>query len=116
MRKVMICVSVMLALLQLWPMVFGHRMMPSVPAKAAEMQMVASAAVSNAGHRVSQLVPAVAAKPVSKPLPATGAANPIGCYQRYQMAYRACTPTDGGCRMAAADHWDLCEATGSWQD
>ena len=55
-------------------------------------------------------------KPAAKALPVTGKANPIGCYQRYQIAYRACPITDGGCRMAAADHWDLCEATGFWSE
>jgi hypothetical protein len=111
----MICLSVMLALVQLWPVVFGHRMMPTVPAKAAEVLQLASAKPIAAPHRVSQPVPA-AATGTAKSLPATGAANPIGCYQRYQLAYRACSPRDSGCRMAAADHWDLCEATGLWKE
>ena len=110
MRQAMICVSVMLALVQLWPVVFGHRLQATMPALAAETKLAAASPAS------SQSVPAVAVVPVSKALPVTGKANPIGCYQRYQIAYRACSPSDGGCRMAAADRWDLCEATGMWQE
>lgn len=110
MRKMMICVSVMLALVQLWPMVFGHQMMPTAPAIAAQAVALVSPG------RVGQAIPAVAKHADKNALPATGAANPIGCYQRYQRAYSACSPDSSGCRMQAADHWDLCEATGFWPE
>lgn len=96
-------------------MVFGHHMAPTTPARAAEVQ--AAAQLSAPDHvAASQLVPAVVNRPAAKALPVTGKANPIGCYQRYQIAYRACRPNDGGCRMGAADKWDLCEATGFWKE
>ena len=104
MRKAMICVSVMLELLQVWPMLFGHR--------AGE----ASAAIS-AEADAPKLTPAVATTTVI-PIPAAvsvaGDGAPVSCYKRYTAEFAACSHEDKACRIKAADQWDLCEATGFW--
>ncbi|MGJ3649604.1 hypothetical protein ACLB0R_14160 [Sphingomonas sp. GlSt437] len=105
----------MLAVVQLWPMVFGHHIMPTTPARAADVR-AATQLITPSRAVASQMVPAVVERPAAKTLPATGKDNPIGCYQRYQIAYRECRSNDGGCRMGAADKWDLCEATGFWKE
>lgn len=104
MRKAMICVSFMLLLLQLWPMVFGHR--------AGE----ASAAVSAEAH-APKVIAAVATTqaipvPAAVSVPADGA--PKSCYKQYTAVFAACTRDDQACHIKAADQWDLCEATGFW--
>ena len=107
MRKAMICVCFMLALLQVWPMIFGHR--------AGE----ASAAVS------AVTAPIVAPKPVAAvavaaiaPAPAQvsvpGSVQPKSCYKQYEAVNNACSRGDQACHAKAADKWDLCEATGFW--
>jgi len=104
MRKAMICVSVMLVLLQVWPMLFGHR--------AGE----ASAAIS-AEATAPKLIPAVATTTVI-PIPAAvsvaGDCAPVSCYKHYTAVFSACSPDDQACHIKAADQWDLCEATGFW--
>jgi len=104
MRKAMICVSVMLVLLQIWPMLFGHR--------AGE----ASAAIS-AEASAPKLIPAVATTRVI-PIPAAvsvaGDGAPVSCYKRYTAVFAACSHEDKACHIKAADQWDLCEATGFW--
>lgn len=104
MRKAMICVSFMLLLLQLWPMVFGHR--------AGE----ASAAVS-AETRAPKVIAAVASTQ-SIPIPAAisvpGDGAPKSCYKQYTAVFAACAHDDQACHIKAADQWDLCEATGFW--
>ena len=104
MRKAMICVSMMLVLLQVWPMLFGHR--------AGE----ASAAIS-AETQVPKVIPAVATTQ-SIPIPAAvsvpGDGAPVGCYKRYTAVFAACSRDDQACHIKAADQWDLCEATGLW--
>ena len=104
MRKAMICVSVMLVLLQVWPMLFGHR--------AGE----ASAAIS-AEAEVPRVVAAVAttkAIPVSAAVSVPGDGAPMGCYKHYTTVFAACSRDDQACHIKAADQWDVCEATGFW--
>ncbi len=102
MRKAMICVCVMLAMVQVWPMIFGHR--------AGE----ASAAVSEHVQQ-AKLIPAVATvqlAPAKVSVPAGGA--PKSCYRQYQTVFATCAKNDQACHIKAADQWDLCEATGFW--
>jgi len=104
MRKAMICVSFMLVLLQVWPMLFGHR--------AGE----ASAAIS-AEEKAPKLIAAVATTteipvPAAVSVPRDGA--PVSCYKRYRAVFAACSEDDKACQIKAADQWDLCEATGFW--
>ena len=104
MRRAMICVSVMLALLQFWPMVFGQRGGPT-------------AAAATAPTEAPKPIPAVA---TAKPMPVQIAANtapssaPKGCYQQYRVAFGSCSKDDKACQIKMADKWDLCEATGFW--
>ncbi|GAA0337058.1 hypothetical protein GCM10009087_54380 [Sphingomonas oligophenolica] len=102
MRKAMICVCVMLAMVQVWPMLFGHR--------AGE----ASAASSERAAQ-PKLIPAVATAkivPAKVSMPAGGA--PKSCYKQYQAAFAVCAKDDQACHIKTADQWDLCEATGFW--
>lgn len=112
MRRAMICITVMLAVLQCWPMLFGKTQSPVEVAKTA-----ASAGVRAAGMTSTQLVPAVAQ--VTRQAQhamgqATGSKEVLSCYRHYEIAFAACRPGDRACRMGAADQWDLCEATGLW--
>ncbi|MDB5706612.1 MAG: hypothetical protein JWN66_3728 [Sphingomonas bacterium] len=104
MRKAMICVSVMLALLQFWPMVFGQHGEAGATASAAHAEM-------------PRPIPAVAMAKVI-PIPAKvstpGAVAPKSCYKQYQAAFAACSRDDQACHIKTADQWDLCEATGFW--
>jgi hypothetical protein len=105
MRKAMICVSVMLALFQLWPMVFGRHATSNT----------AGAAVVAAAPRVVQAV-AIAEKvpqmtPASVSVPA-----PRSCYTRYKAEFQQCRAGDQLCHAKMAEHWDLCEATGMWPE
>jgi hypothetical protein len=102
MRKLMICASALLALLQVWPMVFGRH---------DGSQAVASVPQ---GH----LVPAVA---TVRPIPVKASvmvpeSMPKGCYAHYRLVFAACTKGDRTCQLHAADQWDLCEATGAWPE
>ena len=111
MRKAMICVSVMLAILQLWPMIFGNSVTPA--------QVVATAAPS---ALAASIIPAKqAALPANATVgtikltsQAVGQTGHISCYRHYEIAFAACAPNDRACRMKSADQWDLCEATGFW--
>lgn len=99
MRRAMMCVGFMLAMVELWPVVFGH---------------------SDSGNPVmeAQFVPSARAAGRSL-TPARLRASPIGmptCYQRYERAYNACRPGDGACRLQMGDNWDVCEATGFWPE
>lgn len=112
MRRAMICVSVMLAILQIWPLVFGQ---PKTAVEVAERAATSTAHAATIAS--SQLVPAVAEagrKPVQLAVQAAAPAAKMTCYRHYEIAYAACTPGDRACRMQAADNWDLCEATGLW--
>lgn len=100
----MILVSVMLAIYLGWPLAFGgERRGLETPAEA---RGVAAAPVSARKHKPVAL--AAATVPV----------RPESCYKRYQREVRLCTGevTAAACKLGAADHWDMCEATGFWPD
>jgi hypothetical protein len=104
MRKAMICVSFMLVLLQVWPMLFGHR--------AGE----ATAAIS-AEESAPRLIAAVAttkAIPIPAAVSVPGNGAPMSCYKHYKAVFAGCSKGDQTCHIKAADAWDLCEATGFW--
>ncbi len=101
----MICVSVMLAVFLGWPLAFGGGEATVLQPTRAEARTVAVAAVAS---------PAVSAA-VAEAKPATPKAE--SCYKRYQREVRMCTGgTSAACRLGAADHWDMCEATGFWPE
>lgn len=106
MHRAMICVSVMLALFLVWPIVFGQR-----------GESTASAATAT--PVVAKIVPAVAMVKVI-PIPAKvsrpGIAPPKSCYSRYQASVQHCPKGDRACDIKIADQWDLCEATGFWPE
>lgn len=107
MRKAMICVSALLAMFQLWPLVFGHGLIGGTAATAAHAAAAAApkavAAIAT-DSTVPRLVE-VSTAPV---------AAPKSCYRQYQAHFARCSPGDQACRVKAADDWDLCEATGMW--
>jgi hypothetical protein len=111
MRKAMICVSVMLALLQLWPMVMGKSVTP------AQVASTAAPSAQAAAPRVTKVAALIGGNPVNPIKSANqpaGSAGQVSCYRHYEIAFAACAPSDRACRMKAADQWDLCEATGFW--
>ncbi len=112
MRRAMICVSVMLAVLQLWPMVFGKNATASTAAMASPAQVIVSSAPITPRPAVLtrevKLANNFAQAPEKTPV--------INCYKSYQIAFEACSPADGQCRVKAADHWDLCDARGFWSE
>lgn len=103
----MICVSFMLAIFLAWPVAFGGR--DQGQKAAAEARKVVTAAVA--------AVPEVRVIPEAKAAPAAPAdhARPESCYKRFQGEVKMCTgSTTAACKLGAADHWDICEATGFW--
>lgn len=103
----MICASLMLAVFLAWPFVFGKDggAMPS----AAEARNAVKAAVA--------AVPAVHVIPEAVAAPAPAApVKPESCYKRFQREVKLCTEgaSSAACKLGAADHWDICEATGFW--
>lgn len=97
----MILVSFMLAIYLGWPLAFGGKQRGlETPAEA---RTVAAAPVSAKKHR---------APAVSTP----ASLRPESCYKRYQREVKLCTgeATSAACKLGAADHWDMCEATGFW--
>jgi hypothetical protein len=106
MRRAMICVSVMLALFLVWPMIFGQH-------------GEGAAAAATATREAPKPIPAVAVAAVI-PIPAKvslpAAIAPKSCYKRYQAAFQKCARGDQACSINAADQWDLCEATGFWPE
>ena len=102
----MILVSVMLAMYLGWPLAFGGKQRGlETPAEArgvAATPVFASKPVRTA---------ALAAKP-------SAPSRPESCYKRYQREVKLCTgaTTAAACKLGAADHWDMCEATGFWPD
>jgi hypothetical protein len=98
----MICVSVMLAIYLVWPMAFG-----------GERRGLESPAEAHAVAAVPQpklLAASMAQVPEAPP-------QPESCYKRYQREVRQCSGgTSAACKLGAADHWDMCEATGFWPD
>lgn len=103
MRNAMICVSVMLALLQAWPVIFGHRggIAPT------------TAPVLAAAPRVTMAVAKASTAPKMMPTVASAPA-PKTCYQQYRAKFGQCAAGDRVCHIKIADQWDLCEATGMW--
>ncbi len=99
----MILVSVMLAIYLGWPLAFGGKQRGlETPAEA---RGVAAAPVST-----------IKRKPVA--LAAMAPTRPESCYKRYQREVKLCTgeSTAAACKLGAADHWDMCEATGFWPE
>lgn len=103
MRRAMICVSVMLAFVQVWPMIFGNRSVVDVASPGARAAVVIA-------------VPPRAVRPTVKlahVVPAKASA-PSSCFARYRARYAACAKGDLACGTTASNQWDLCEATGFW--
>lgn len=97
----MILVSVMLAIYLGWPLAFGGKQRGlETPAEA---RMVAAAPVSTKRYAKAAISAPVSTRPES-------------CYKRYQREVKLCTgeATSAACKLGAADHWDMCEATGFW--
>ncbi len=93
----------MLALFQLWPMVFGHRApMDAAPAAIAEVvpKRVEAVAMTDT---LPRMTPAAVSLPALK-----------SCYRQYRAKFQQCPASDRACRTKMADQWDLCEATGLW--
>jgi len=108
MRGAMICVSVMLAVLQLWPIIFSRSTTRPIPANAPFARQIG-------------------ANTLPKPLPTFVRDNPkptshftqlleeepvIDCDKSYRRALQACAPSDDHCHLRAADRFDLCDARG----
>lgn len=100
MRKWMIFATILLAMFQLWPMVFGHN----------------SNSQASASMPPAHLAPAVATATMTpiKIAASKPAGPPQSCYGHYRALYSACTAGDRACHLRAADEWDLCEAKGTW--
>ena len=96
----------MLAVFLAWPFVFGNdgRTMPS----AVEARNAVKAAVA--------AVPAVHVIPEAVAAPAPATVKPESCYKRFQREVKLCSngASSAACKLGAADHWDMCEATGFW--
>ena len=100
MRNWMICASVVLAIFQLWPMIFGHGANGTATTSMARPRLVAAVASSRlAPIKVAAMAPD---------------GPPQSCYAHYRTLYTACPIGDRACHLRAADAWDLCEATGTW--
>jgi hypothetical protein len=97
----MILASFLLAFYLAWPLAFGGERRGLET--AAEARSVAAAPQP-------RFVPASV---VVDPAPAP---KPESCYKRYQREVKQCAAGDPACRQGAADHWDMCEATGFWPD
>lgn len=98
----MILVSVMLAIYLGWPLAFGGKQRGLETPAEARGVVVAPASVSKHARPVVMAKLAVPARPES-------------CYKRYQREVKLCTgATAAACKLGAADHWDMCEATGFW--
>ncbi len=104
-RNAMIVVSVMLALYLGWPLAFGG---PNrVVETPAEARGVGATAAPQPGLSV--------AAALASALETVRAAKPETCYKRYRREVNLCDGASGAaCRLGAADHWDMCEATGFW--
>ena len=96
MRNALICAGTMLALLLLWPIVFGG-----------------GAASSASASTVTIPIP-------PRIYPSSLAALPRiarvteSCGATLARAKRACAPGDAACAHAVADAFDVCEAKGMW--
>ncbi len=103
MRKAMICVSVMLALFQVWPVVFGHRGGTAPTAKAVVAAVPRAVMAVATASSAPKIAPAMASEPAPKT-----------CYRQYLVKFAECAAGDQACHVKAADQWDLCDATGMW--
>ena len=98
----MICVSVMLAVYLGWPLVFGG--------ERRSLESPAEAHAVTAAPKPKFVPGAVAVDTDTKP-------KPESCYKRYQREVKLCEGSAAAaCKLGAADHWDMCEATGFWPD
>jgi hypothetical protein len=105
----MICVSFMLAILLVWPMVFGSGGSSSLNAAPVVSR---PAIVSTARADGAKLIRTAVVQVTPPPAKAIES-----CFKRYERAYAGCTGEAGGtCRQKVADGWDLCEATGFWPE
>lgn len=102
MRNALICISVMLALVLAWQSFFDGK------AGDAADQVLAKALDTKLEHE--KLKPAAVSLSMLIP---PAAAKPVPCDRSYARAVRECG-IDASCRMAASDHYDLCQATGMW--
>jgi hypothetical protein len=101
MRNAMICTSVMLALYLAWPLAFGggHR---GIETPVGAERVAAAPIPYTKPQAMAALVPVRETKPES-------------CYSHYQRDVRLCAGNgEAACKLSAADHWDMCEATGFW--
>ncbi len=106
----MIAASVMLALFLAWPLVFGHGV-TNVDATPA----LASVPVP-APHNIASVARPRLLQASMAPVADSDVRKPENCYHRYQREVAVCSAGSASCRMSAADHWDLCEATGFWPE
>jgi hypothetical protein len=101
----MIFVSVMLAILQIWPMLFGQDANQAI---AAEPVHIVSARQS-ANQKVAILT-------VPRPVVAGEAQAAIpsmeSCLITYRRALSECRRDDLSCGLRTSDRWQVCEATG----
>lgn len=99
MRNALICAGTMLALLVLWPLVFG-----------------AGGASMAAANTVTIPIPPRVVKDRAAPLAALPPTMPgiESCRATRSRARRACAPGDAACAEAVADAFDICEAKGMW--
>ncbi|NYT40031.1 hypothetical protein HZY97_04635 [Sphingomonas sp. R-74633] len=100
MRNAMIMVSLLLAVYLGWPLAFGGKQRGlETPAEA---RGVSAAPVHIKHTKLGAATPA--------------STRPESCYKRYQREVKLCTgeSTAAACKLGAADHWDMCEATGFW--
>ncbi len=100
----MICVSVMLAILQIWPMMFGQDSNRAIAAEPVRVVAMARPAAKN-----------VAILPVPQPVagePKAAIPQMESCLRLYQRALSECRYGDTDCRLRLSNRWQVCEATG----
>ena len=102
MRRAMICVSFMLAIVQVWPLIFSGSGAKN-PIAQARFVPGAQAAVKPVAMKIPTRV-----RPAQSGMPT--------CYQRYERAYASCGGGNARCQLRAGDNWDVCEATGFWPE
>jgi hypothetical protein len=95
----------MLAIFLAWPYVFGGSGTTMPSATEARAAMKAAVASVPAVH----VIPEAVAAPVAP-------TKPESCYKHFQREVKLCTngASSAACKLGAADHWDMCEATGFW--
>ena len=106
MRRVIICVSFMLAIFQLWPVVFGQ----SAGAAAA------AAAAPVVAHKSGAAISQVATKPLTTNVISGTKPSMPTCFETYGRRFAQCSGNDASCQLRVIDHWDVCEATGLWPE